>query len=316
MRALEVEPRGPFDLHLTLVGTEPAFPSIYDGLYLWRLVRTSDGSLVAMRVRQVGPLEEPLLEVEFLSGPLSDEEAEEALSALCRFLCVHDDLSGAHAKMEADPLLRPISRALRGMMPWTAFSPLEGLFDAIIFQQISLRAAFSIIRKFVIGLGDAIEVCGKKLYAFPTPEAIAGASLERLRSLGLSKNKASYVLNLARSVLEGFDPGDLQDKPVGVVVNELVKLKGIGRWTAELFMATALKRWEVVPADDLGIRRAFASIYGFSEPKRDEIRAFAARWGRDAWPIAYSMLVWNERRERVLTGQKPASRTRDKANAF
>ncbi len=303
MRSVEVEPRGPFDLHLTLVGTEPAFPSIYDGSCLWRLVRTSDGSLVAVRVRQVGPVDEPLLEVGFPAGPVSDEAAEEALAAVCRFLCVHDDLSGAHAKMEVDPLLRPIGRALRGMMPWTAFTPLEGLFDAIIFQQISLKAAFSIIRRFVMGLGEAVEVCGRTLYAFPKPEDISRAGLERLRSLGLSRNKASYVLDLAEAIIEGFDPGDLHDKPIDVALSELVKLRGIGRWTAELFMATALKRWEVVPADDLGIRRAFSAIYGLGDPRGDEIRALAARWGRDAWPIAYCMLVWNERRERLSVGQ-------------
>jgi len=306
MKKLEVEPRAPFDLHLTLVGTEPAFPSIYDDQYLWRLVRTSEGSLVAVRARQIGSVDEPLLEIDFPSGPVSDEEAEEALSAVCRFLCVSDDLSGAYAKMNADPRLRPIGRALRGMMPWTAFKPLEALFDAIIFQQISLKAAFSIIRRFVMGLGEAMKVRGRTLYAFPRPEAIVRAGLERLRALGLSKNKANYVLNLAKSVLEGFDPSELGNKPAGAILNEVIRLKGIGRWTAELFMATGLKRWEIIPADDLGIRRAFIAIYGLEDPRGDEIRALAARWGRDAWPIAYSMLVWNERRERVLAGKRRA----------
>ena len=209
MRALEVEPRGPFSLKLTLVGTEPAFPSVFDGQALWRLIRTAEGSLVAVRVEQIGPMEEPVLRVSFLSGPVGDEEAEEALRAVCRFLCIHDDLSSAYAKMEADPVLRPIGRALRGMMPWTAFRPLEGLFDAIMFQQISLKAAFSIIRRFVMGLGQRVEVGGRVLYAFPRVQDILAAGPERLRALGLSRNKAAYVLNLARAVIEGFDPAGL-----------------------------------------------------------------------------------------------------------
>ena len=300
MRAVEVEPKSPFDLRLTLVGTEPAFPSIYDGLYLWRLVRTSYGSLVAIRVRQEGPVNESSLVVEFPSGPVADEEMEEALSAVCRFLCIHDDLSGAYAKMEADPVLRPIGRALRGMRPWTAFSPLEGLFDAIMFQQISLKAAFSIIRRFVMGLGQRVEVGGRVLYAFPRAQDILAAGPERLRALGLSRNKAAYVLNLARAVIRGFDPAGLADEPLGRALEELMALKGIGRWTAELFLATGLKRWEVVPADDLGIRRAFARFYGLEDPRGDAIRAVASRWGRDAWPIAYAMLVASERMDRVL----------------
>jgi len=300
MKVIEVEPKSPFDLRLTLVGTEPAFPSIYDGEYLWRLVRTSHGSLVAVRARQVGPVEEPLLEIAFPSGPVADEEMEEALSAICRFLCVHDDLSGAHAKMEADPVLRSIGRALKGMRPWTAFSPLEGLLDAIMFQQISLKAAFSIIRRFVMGLGQRVEVGGRVLYAFPRAQDILAAGPERLRALGLSRNKAVYVLNLARAVIGGFEPAGMADEPLGRALEELMALKGIGRWTAELFLATGLKRWEVVPADDLGIRRAFARFYGLEDPRGDAIRAVASRWGRDAWPIAYAMLVASERMDRVL----------------
>ena len=300
MRAVEVEPRGPFSLKLTLVGTEPAFPSVFDGQALWRLIRTAEGSLVAVRVEQIGPMEEPVLRVSFLSGPVGDEEAEEALRAVCRFLCIHDDLSSAYAKMEADPVLRPIGRALRGMMPWTAFRPLEGLFDAIMFQQISLKAAFSIIRRFVMGLGQRVEVGGRVLYAFPRVQDILAAGPERLRALGLSRNKAAYVLNLARAVIEGFDPAGLAGEPLERALEELMALKGVGRWTAELFLATGLKRWEVVPADDLGIRRAFARFYGLEDPRGDAIRAVASRWGRDAWPIAYAMLVASERMDRVL----------------
>jgi len=255
---------------------------------------------VAIKVVQIGPLDEPRLKVSFPSGQVDDEGAEEAVRAICRFLCVEDDLSSAYAKMEADPVLRPIGSALKGMMPWTAFEPLEGLFNAIMFQQISLKAAFSIIRRFVMGLGEHVEVRGRVLYAFPTLEAIRCAGVERLRALGLSKNKASYILSLAEAVLEGFDPASLADKPVEEAIRTLTRLKGVGRWTAELFMATGLKRWEVVPADDLGVRRAFASLYGLEDPRGDAIREAAAKWGRDAWPIAYAMLVWNERRDRLL----------------
>ena len=172
--------------------------------------------------------------------------------------------------------------------------------DAIVFQQISLKAAFSIIRRFVEGLGQPIRVGGRTLYAFPRPEDIAKAGRERLRKLGLSRNKADYVLSLSRSLISGqLDLEAVGKLPVEGAIEALTALRGVGRWTAELFLATGLKRWEVVPADDLGIRRAFAHIYGL---ERERIRPFVARWGKDAWPIAYYMLVWCERRQRVLKG--------------
>ncbi|RLI07723.1 hypothetical protein DRO32_03415, partial [Candidatus Bathyarchaeota archaeon] len=208
------------------------------------------------------------------------------------------DLGRAYARMEADPVLRPMAQLLKGMMPWTAFGPLEGLVDAIIFQQISLRAAFSIIRRFVSGIGRPVRAGGRVLYAFPKMRDVLEAGLEGLRRLGLSKNKASYLLGLAEAVLEGFDPEGLSELPVGEALKALTGLRGVGRWTAEIFMATGLKRWEVVPADDLGIRKAFGQLYGLRDA--GEIRSLVSRWGRDAWPIAYYMLVWCERRDRVL----------------
>ncbi len=295
----EIEPRAPFSLHLTFMGTEPAFPSVYDGRYLWRVVETADGSLVPLRVEQIGPVEEPRLRVEVLAHGVP--EAEEALKALCRFLCAQDDLTGAYAKMEADPALRPMLGPLRGMMPWTAFGPVEGLMDAIIFQQISLKAAFSIIERFVKGLGTPVRVRNRTLYAFPRLETIASAGPEALRALGLSRNKASYILGVAEALLSGFDLADLAAKPTEEAIRDLMRLRGVGRWTAEFFLAIGLKRWEVVPADDLGVRRAFSCLYGLEDPRGEQIRSLVARWGRDAWPIAYYMLVWCERKERVVS---------------
>ncbi len=300
MRTYELEPRAPFSLHLTFVGTEPAFPSVYDGRYLWRVVRTSGGELVPLRVGQIGPREEPLLRVELLAPSVPEGAAEEALRVLSRFLCAQDDLTSAYARMEADPVLRPMLGPLRGMMPWTAFTPVEGLMDAIVFQQISLRVAFSIIRRLVKGLGQPVRVGERVLYAFPRPEDIAEAGRERLRKLGLSRNKADYLLSLSKTLVSSqLDLEAVGKLPVEEAIKVLTALRGVGRWTAELFLATGLKRWEVVPADDLGIRRAFAHLYGLG---RDQIRPFVARWGGDAWPIAYYMLVWCERRQRVLKG--------------
>ena len=302
-RSYEVEPIPPYSLRATFTGTEPAFPSVFDGRCLWRVVRASSGTLVPLRVEQVGPPDDPLLLVEVLpsSPPASEADVEEALRALCRFLCTGDDLSSAYAKMAADQALRPILPYVRGMMPWTAFTPVEGLINAIVFQQISLRVAFSIMERFVKGLGEAIRVRGRILYAFPSLDAIMRAGQDGLRMLGLSRNKASYILGIAEALEEGqLDLEALSRLPVGRAIGELTALRGVGRWTAELFLATGLKRWEVVPADDLGVRRAFSSIYGLEKPSGEAIRALCSRWGRDAWPIAYSMLVWAERRERLL----------------
>ncbi|HEW89816.1 MAG TPA: hypothetical protein ENG43_00550, partial [Candidatus Bathyarchaeota archaeon] len=75
-RIYEIEPKAPYSLKLTFTGTEPAFPSVFDGGRLWRVVRTSSGALVPLGVEQKGPVDEPLLKIEVLLGSVEEEGAE------------------------------------------------------------------------------------------------------------------------------------------------------------------------------------------------------------------------------------------------
>ncbi|HUE70204.1 MAG TPA: hypothetical protein VMP01_04880 [Pirellulaceae bacterium] len=144
------------------------------------------------------------------------------------------------------------------------------LVRSIIAQQISTAAARS-IRQRLVDL-----VAPKKLSA----EVVASVPIERLRTAGLSPQKASYLHDLAAKIAGGSvrlsRVGRMTDEEV---IAELTQVKGIGVWTAQMFLIFSLGRLDVFPPDDLGIRTAIRNLYGLSElPKRDACHEIGERW--------------------------------------
>ncbi len=299
-RCFTLEAIAPFDFELTLEATPPAFPFVYEKGILSRAVRLESGKLVPIEVRSIGTVKRPLLEVTVYSD-LAEEERDQVERELSWFLCLNDDLSEAIEIMRNDPSLRAIAEAFEGVRPWTEMRVFEGLIGAIIFQQISIWAAFAIVRSLVEKLGSKVEIKGETFYEFPDVKLLASADDSLLRACKLSRNKARYVRSLAKEVLEGrlsFD--SLAKMPSERAVEELKKFKGIGTWTAEIFLATSLKKWDIVPADDLGVQRAVGKFcLGNKKASATEVRQVAEGWGRFKWPIAYYLLVASERPERL-----------------
>lgn len=130
----------------------------------------------------------------------------------------------------------------------------ENLVDGIISQQLSLKAAESIFNKFK-RLFDGDE-------RFPSPEAIVSVSDDRLRSSGLSNAKVNYVKDLAAKVIDGtIRIHNLNKMSDDEIVNELIQVKGIGMWTAHMFMIFCLGHMDVLPVGDLGFKRAVMINY-------------------------------------------------------
>ena len=144
------------------------------------------------------------------------------------------------------------------------------LARSIISQQISTSAARSIRQR----LESLLPPDGL------TPQNLARLTPSRLRSAGLSRPKASYLLDLAQKTLDGTVRlsriGRLLDEDV---IRMLIQVKGIGRWTAEMFLMFSLGRLDVLPCDDLGIRSAIKSLYALETlPDRSTCLAIAAPW--------------------------------------
>lgn len=153
----------------------------------------------------------------------------------------------------------------------------EDLVDAICSQQLSGKAAKTIFGRVKEKLGGTI-----------TPDPIIRIDTEELRKCGLSYAKCSYVKDLAEKVKKGeLQISKLDNLADEDVIKELVAVKGIGRWTAEMFLMFSLARPNVFPVDDLGIKKGFEKVTG---KKWDKIKA--SRFASKMWSPYKTVACW------------------------
>jgi DNA-3-methyladenine glycosylase II len=167
--------------------------------------------------------------------------------------------------------------------PRTGERGYETLLRAIVGQQVSVQAAASMWAKLTRLVGDP-----------PNPAALIDASDETLRSAGLSRQKASYARSLAQEVVSGrldFDKLPPDDEEA---ITELVRVKGIGRWTAEIYLLFAEGRPDIWPAGDLAVQIETGLIMGLDgKPTEKPLRELAEAWRPHRG--AFAIFAWHHR---------------------
>lgn len=146
----------------------------------------------------------------------------------------------------------------------------EAVARSIISQQLSGKAAGTIHGRFV-ALFDGATPCASALHALAD---------ESLRGAGVSRQKISYLRDLAARVLSGEVPIDtLHDEPDDAVIRHLTAIKGVGVWTAQMFLMFRLGRPDVLPDLDLGIRKGIQQAYGLRKlPDAKKVHTIGAKW--------------------------------------
>jgi len=177
-------------------------------------------------------------------------------------------------------------RILKRLIPrypevWLTSSgtPFVTLARAIVGQQVSAKAADAI-------WAGLVEQCGRKA---PTPAAVQRADTEGLRLAGLPRRKTEYLLDLAMHFRERrVRPDRWEEMEDEAVVGELTAIRGIGRWTAEMFLIFNLQRPDVLPLDDSGLLKAISLHYFSGEP----VSRFEAREVSQAWQPWRTVATW------------------------
>ncbi|HEY3094234.1 MAG TPA: DNA-3-methyladenine glycosylase [Nitrososphaera sp.] len=156
--------------------------------------------------------------------------------------------------------------------------PFQSLVEAIIYQQLAGSAADAIYRRFV------------KIYGrFPRPAQLLATKDFKLRDAGLSARKIEYLKDLASRVSDGRLKLTLLPKlPDEQVIEQLVQVKGIGRWTAEMFLIFCLGRQDVLPVGDFGLRKAMQKAYLLGEPPSPATMSDIAQ----VWKPYCSIATW------------------------
>jgi DNA-3-methyladenine glycosylase II len=170
---------------------------------------------------------------------------------------------------KSDPVLRAIIERVGPCR--MEFGPAEfcRLAEAIVYQQLNGRAAVTIFNRFVALAGDPL-----------TPQGILNLSDEQLRGVGLSKQKSSYLKDLAAKTSAGLlDFTRLPKLSDEEVIQQLTQVKGIGEWTAHMFLIFSLRRPNVLPTGDYGVQMAVKKLYKKRKlPKPKDMEKIARAW--------------------------------------
>ena len=163
---------------------------------------------------------------------------------------------------EIDPTMNKIINSVGAYSIKIRHNPFLALVEAIIYQQLTGKAAQSIYKKFISYYNNN-EYYVQPQYIILTADNI-------MKSFGLSNKKIEYIKLLSTDIIKGnINLNSFEEKEDEEIINELTKLKGIGRWTAEMFLIFCLERKDVFPLKDLGIKKAIQRWY-FNHEYPDE----------------------------------------------
>jgi DNA-3-methyladenine glycosylase II len=147
----------------------------------------------------------------------------------------------------------------------------QSLAEAIVFQQLSGKAADTILKRFVALFPNA---------EFPTPDDVLKIRTQELRAAGLSGRKAGYLKDLADKFKDGtINPKLFKDMSDAEIIAHVVRVKGIGEWTAQMFLMFTLHRPDVLPTGDLGIQKGFQMLFRLRKrPSPARMEKLARPW--------------------------------------
>ena len=279
-RSAELNLPGPLDLPASLApfgrwGDDGI--DRWDGHRLLRLARVEGHPALPYRALPAGPLDQPRVELAIGSGTAGVDEVVRHVSST-----IVPASSALVELAREDRAVERLSRAYPGVVPVLVPDPLSALVRSISAQQVKLRWAAEIRRRLGQRFGRRHLLDGEAVYEL-VPSALAAATETELRGLQLTTAKSRAVIACARAAHEGrllrSELASLEDDEL---IERLTILPGIGRWSAEWFLARTLGRPRVV-AGDLGVGKAVARLYGLAAlPSETEVRRLTAHWGEAA----------------------------------
>ena len=282
----ELRPVAPFRLDLTawaLRRRPENQVDRWDGTTYRRVLRFHSQP-VEFSVSQQGSREAPRLQVKVAGGRLRPSAKAEAAALLTRMLGLRAGLRPFYQMAARDPKLRELAEKYRGLKPVRFPTVFETLVNAIACQQFTLAAGIQLLNRLARLGSIALKTEAGVVFGFPEPQDLLRLSPRTFRRLGFSRQKTQAFRELSRAVLSGgLDLRRLEDLNYKVAMEFLLRLRGVGRWTAEYVLLRGLGRLDVFPGDDVGARNRLA------------------QWLHRRKPMDYASV------ERALRGWKPYS---------
>jgi 3-methyladenine DNA glycosylase/8-oxoguanine DNA glycosylase len=262
-------------------------PEVREGPKLIEVVRTAAGALVKVAVTSCGTVEQPCLDLRLRSQrPLSAADVAQVRDMVMWRLGTREDLRPFYALVEGDPVLNASVKHNFGAKGKCSDSMFDAVIDVICAQNTAWRRVYSMRANLAAAFGDAFVGATRVYRASPTPEQLAGAPLDAIRACGVGY-RDRYIKAVAEAVAAGFDVERLKDVPREQARQELMKLPGVGAYTADLGLIIGARRQDGMFLD-VYLREALRAFYFDGERVPEAVLADFAeeRWG------PYRGLAW------------------------
>ncbi len=270
-----------------LINNQPEYE--YREGVLYRAMRVAERPLLIAVTWKEGDL--PTLTVQIKGAKEADREKIER--HLRHIFSLDRDLMPFYKTAVQDSQLAKVIEQRKGLRPILDPSPYECLIKTIIGQQINLSFAATLVQRLTSLAGDKVTWDGKEYLVFPNPEQVAKLDYSTLQQKQFNRRKAEYIIDISRQIVDGrLDLKQLYELEDEAAIEELMKLRGVGRWTAECLLLFGLGRRDLLPAADIGLRNAIRLIYQLDhQPSEQEVRAIGQRWA--PWRSDATFYLWD-----------------------
>jgi len=256
-------------------------------------------NLCLVRVTQEGEVNKPRLSTQVLKGNAD----RQLYNIIARIFRVNDDINGFYHIAGEDPVMSRLIKRFYGLKPTQTPTVFEMIIIAISEQQLSLPVAVTLRSRLAQRFGKSIEYQGKTFYSFPSAEILANADVDDLCSLSFPRRKAGSIINVARIVAnEQVDFESLHSMSNEDIKEYLIKIPGLGSWSAEYILARGLGRLDIYPRNDLSVKRAVGYFYNNGNTlSSSEVEKILSRWHPFQRYAEYYILVAYEMRNYQAT---------------
>lgn len=243
---------------------------------------------------QISVIDNQQMIVQFLndSKPFDQWKREAIVTYIHEWFDLDNDLTPFYEMANADPILKMPTEKFYGLRVIGIPDLFEALCWGVLGQQINLAFAYTLKRQFVESFGDSIEWNGKKYWIFPSYERIAQLTPTDLASIKMTVKKSEYIIGIARLMASGeLSKEQLKKMNFKEAEKSLIKIRGIGPWTANYVLMRCLRFQTAFPIDDVGLINSIKTVRNMNrKPTKDEILELSIPWKN--WESYATFYLW------------------------
>jgi DNA-3-methyladenine glycosylase II len=232
------------------------------------------------------------LVIDFLSGNVTKQDHQVVIDYVTEWFDLATDLKPFYKLASEDKLLGDLVKKYYGYRIVGQPDLFESLVWAVLGQQINVPFAYTLKQQFVKQFGESISVNDQTYYLFPKPEKVAQLQSDQLLAIQFSRQKAAYTILIAEAFAKDIVSKEkLKNLPIEIAKTELMKIKGVGNWTANYALMKTFRYPDAFPLEDVGIHNAIKTLKKMkTKPTLDQVKRIFKKY--KGWEAYATLYLW------------------------